>query len=86
MQSNIHLRNVDDQLLKRLKQEAANEEISVNSLILNLLRSSLNLTDQRKVKIYDDLDKLAGTWDKKQTKAFQDILRDFEKIDKDIWK
>jgi plasmid stability protein len=86
MHSNIHLRNVDDQLLRQLKRQAANEEISVNTLILNLLRQSLHLECSPKFKTYDDLDKLAGTWSKKQSKNFTNILHDFEKIDKDIWR
>jgi hypothetical protein len=86
MRSNIHLRNVDDQLLRQLKRQAVNEEISVNTLILNLLRQGLHLEASPKFKTYDDLDELAGTWNKKQSEDFKNILQDFEKIDKDIWK
>jgi hypothetical protein len=86
MHSNIHLRNVDDQLLRQLKRQAINEEISVNTLILNLLRQSLHLEFSPKFKTYDDLDSLAGTWNKQQFKDFKNIHHDFEKIDKDIWK
>jgi len=36
--------------------------------------------------IYNDLDHLAGTWDKKDYREFQKNAGDFEKIDEDMWK
>ena len=85
MQSNIHLRGIDKLLLSRLKQEAAEQDVSVNSLVLQLLKQALGLATQRHVSVYHDLDKLAGTWSKQEAKTFTKSVADFEKIDKDIW-
>lgn len=86
MLTNIHLRNVDPELLRHLKLESTKEDVSMNTLILTLLRRSLNLTTQKPSKVYHDLDQLAGTWSKEQAKAFLNSISDFENVDKDIWK
>ena len=86
MTINIHLRNVDEKLILTLKKQAATEDVSVNTLILILLRRSLGLTSQQKTHVYHDLDNLCGTWTKQEGKAFLSNTSEFEKIDKDIWK
>lgn len=86
MTCNIHLRNVDSKTLYRLKEEAARYEISVNTLILNLVKNGLGLSSQRTLPIYHDLDALAGTWSEKKANAFLKDISDFEQIDKEIWK
>lgn len=82
---NIHLRNIDNQLIKHLKLEASKNEVSMNTLILNLLRKGLGLVQERAVT-YHDLDTLAGTWTKQQAKEFSSEISHFEHIDKEIWK
>jgi hypothetical protein len=82
----IHLRKIDNDLMFRLKQTADAQKISVNSLILSILRYGLGLTQKRKLPTYTDLDPLMGTWDKKDLKEFQKNTDAFEKIDEDLWK
>lgn len=84
--TNIHLRNVDNQLIKNLKLVASKQDVSMNTLILNLLRRGVGLSRERIVTVYHDLDKLAGTWSKQQAKEFLNEISHFEHIDKDIWK
>ena len=84
--TNIHLRNIDSQLIKLLKLEASRNEVSMNTLILILLRRSVGLSRERITPVYHDLDKLAGTWSKQQTKEFLDNTSPFEQIDKELWK
>jgi hypothetical protein len=86
MLSNIHLRGIDSTLMALLKQEALNREISVNTLVLTLLKRGLGLSTDRHLPIYHDLDHLAGTWNKQKANLFLKKIADFEKIDKDLWK
>lgn len=86
MHSNIHLRGVDKTLLHQLKEKAQAEHISVNSLILDLLNSSLGLKPGRHTTTYHDLDALAGTWSKQKARAFLKYTADFETIDEELWK
>ena len=83
---NIHLRNIDNQLIKHLKLEAAKQDVSMNTLILNLLSRSVGLKRERILPIYHDLDDLSGTWKKQDAKEFLNEISHFEHIDKEIWK
>ena len=84
--TNIHLRNVDNQLIKTLKLTALKQDVSMNTLILSLLKRGVGLSRERVVAVYHDLDKLAGTWSKQQAKEFSNEISHFEHIDKDLWK
>lgn len=83
--SNFNLRNVAPGVMSLLKKEAAKQKISVNSLILLTLERDLGIAHQTKKKVFHDLDYLAGTWSDKDKKAFDDNVKSFEKIDKDLW-
>lgn len=85
MTSNIHLRNVDQLMMQRLKQEAKARNLSVNQLILILLKKDLGLSHKQIKFVHHDLDKFAGTWSKQEAKEFLKHIEDFEKIDEDIW-
>lgn len=41
---------------------------------------------KKRMKVYRDLDRLAGTWSEKDGKEFQERVEDMEKIDEEIWK
>ena len=84
--SNLHLRGLDEPLINQLKQKAAHQGMSLNSLILNMLRQNLGLIAHHKIQIYHDLDSLAGTWAKDEAKTFMKNISPFEKIDADLWK
>lgn len=86
MTMNVHLRGLDDQLFNSLKQTASIQKISMNRLVLNLLRQSLGFTKDHKTCIYHDLDELAGTWSTQETKEFLHNISDFEHIDPELWK
>lgn len=85
MASNIHLRCVDQLMMVRLKQEAKTRNMSVNQLILFLLKNDLGLSNKQTKIVHHDLDKFAGTWSKQEAKQFLEVTEDFEKIDEDIW-
>lgn len=86
MISNIHLRKIDENLMAALKQEALERKVSVNTLILILLRYGLGLDQRRKLPVYHDLDSFIGTWSSADLKEFKRNVADFEKIDEDLWK
>lgn len=85
--SNIHLRGLDEPLVYQLKQMASSQHMSVNSLILKVLRQAFGLGEQKNsLMTYHDLDQFAGTWSPKEASIFTDNLSGFEKIDEDLWK
>ena len=85
MTCNIHIRGVDDMTMNRLREEAQTYQVSVNTVILDLLKTGLGL-EKPKQTIYHDLDDQAGTWTVKKAQNFLENISDFEQIDKEIWK
>ena len=80
------IRGLDDLTIKALKEKAKEEGTSVNATLVKLLKEDLGLKKKKRMIIYKDLDHLAGTWSDKEYKEFQKIIKDFETIDKTIWK
>lgn len=85
MAANLHVRGIDPTLMARLKEQAMAQDLSINSLVLQLLQGSMGLAIPKRLRSYHDLDKLAGTWDAAQATAFKQACTDFEEIDKGLW-
>ncbi len=66
--SNFTLRDIPDEVMVLLRKEAKRLRISVNDVILKLIKQELVSTNKR--HIHHDLDHLAGTWSKEEAKAF----------------
>lgn len=84
--SNFNLRGITSEVMTTLKQEAEKQNTSVNFLILKLIENGIGYSRTVKRPIYHDLDKLAGTWSAKDAKEFEKNTKDFEEIDRDLWK
>ena len=84
--ANMSIRGLDDQALARLKSQAKQEGISLNSLVLRLLQGERATTQPSALKKYDDLDVLAGTWSKREVQAFERNTAAFAEVDAALWK
>lgn len=82
--TNFNLRGIPAEVMNKLKQEAKKQQISINSMLLNIIQNNIGYSSQVKRHTYHELDKLAGTWSKKDAKTFAKDAKSFEKIDKDI--
>ena len=80
----LSIRGIDEQTSSLLKQEAKRRGISINTLILELLRRGIGLSPEK--SIYHDLDHLAGTWTAEEAAAFLETQQDFERIEEDLCK
>lgn len=80
------IRGLDDVTVKALKEKAKREGTSINAALLKILRKELGVEKKKHAAVYSDLDHLAGTWDRKQSREFQKNTEDFEKIDENMWK
>lgn len=83
--SNFNLRNVAPHVMSSLKKEAEKQKISVNSLILLIVEQGLGIAHKSQKNLFHDLDYLAGTWSKEDKRSFDDRVKSFENIDKDLW-
>lgn len=80
------LRGVDERITAALKEKARKEGVSVNALMLRVLKESLGIEKKKRSVVYDDLDHLAGTWSKKDASEFERATAVFEKVDEEMWK
>ena len=85
--SNLSIRGLDERALAALKARAAQEDASVNSLVLRLIEQGLGLqrgkpTRQR----HTDLDVLAGRWTRSDADDFERATAGFREIDPELWK
>ena len=61
--------------------------MELSEFIKELLKSKvLPKKKYKKGQVFHDLDYLAGSWNKEDVKEFKNILKDTEKIDKELWK
>jgi hypothetical protein len=83
--SNFNLRKITPDVMVLLKKEATKQKISVNSLILQIIEQGIGVKHLAKKVVFHDLDHLAGTWSDKDKKDFDDNIKSFENIDKELW-
>lgn len=83
--ANFNLRNINPKIMLLLKKEAAQQNISVNSLILQIIQREFGIISPLKKSTFHDLDYLAGTWNKEDQKTFESNIKTFEKIDEQLW-
>ncbi len=81
----LTLRGIDDSLAEALKKSSKKLNTSINKTAIHMLKEATGLSNE-KYKTYNDLDSLAGTWTEEEYNQFQDSIKDFEKIDEEIWK
>ena len=85
--ANISLRGIDEETAARLKEEAKRRRVSVNALILNLIKSGVEAGSRmRRRRVYHDLDALAGTWTAEEASEFLKAVADFEEVDQELWR
>jgi hypothetical protein len=83
----LTVRGVGKKLHDALKREAKRRDVSVNRVVLLLLRESLGLSVKNTVfaETYHDLDHLAGTWTDEDADIFIKRLTDQRQIDEGLW-
>ncbi len=85
--ANLSVRGVAEKSLQRIKQTAKRRGVSVNRLITDLLNAETGVAPVAKeFATYNDLDKLAGTWNAAEARAFDEATASFGQIDKGLWR
>ncbi len=82
----ITIRNIDDELNQVLRSKIKDTGLSLNSLVINLLKQATGLSKQQFSKKYNDLDFLAGTWENEEYQEFNKNINFFNEIDEEMWK
>lgn len=76
------IRQVPERVDTVLREKAAGEGISLNDAALAALSRGAGVSEEE-VR-YHDLDDLAGTW--VDDSAFDEAVREMDRIDPDLWK
>ncbi len=76
------IRQVPEEVDRKLREQAVREGASLNYVVLDALSSSTGLKDG--LLEFHDLDALAGTW--VEDKAFDDAMKVFDQVDEELWK
>lgn len=85
--ANLSLRGIDEKTAARLKGEARRRGLSVNALVIQLIRQGVGLKlPEAQRTTHHDLDSLAGTWEEKETTQFLESVSNFGQIDRALWK
>lgn len=80
------LRGLTEEEARRLREEARRQGISLNALLLRLVREGAGLAKRSRLERHHDLDPLAGTWSEEEAAAFAAAIEDTERIDPEMWR
>ncbi|MDZ7659449.1 hypothetical protein [Fodinibius sp.] len=83
----ISIRGLDEETAAKLKDEAKRKNLSVNALVLDLVRRGIGLKPaSERRRVYHDLDHLAGSWSQEEAAQFLESIQCFEEVDKELWR
>jgi len=81
------VRGFDEELAKRIRRLADQEQISLNKAVLRLLKRGAGLEPMPEPKVIGHaLDEFIGDWSKEEAEAFRRSQRPLEQIDEEMWK
>lgn len=79
------IRGIDDTLAQTLKNLARSQGVSINALMLRLIREATGVDKKKRTTVYHDLDSLAGTWSQQDESEFRSTTEQFDRIDTEMW-
>lgn len=79
----ITIHNIDADLGKAIEALANSTGLSQNKVVKKLLRKALGLEAPQKPRA--DFSAFCGVWSAGETAKFEEAMKDFEQIDKDLW-
>ena len=84
----LTVRGFDDELSSAIQRLAKREGISLNQAVLRLLRKGAGLADHGagRAKVGSSLDHLFGSWTKAEADELDAALKEFDRIDEEMWK
>jgi len=82
----LTIRGIDPKLSETIKEAAKNESMSVNQLLVNILKKYFGHSKEKQfTKKYHDLDDLFGRWSEEEYKKITKELERQNQIDWELW-
>jgi len=83
----ISIRGVDDELTRRLKEEAETAHKSLNQLVIDIMKQHVGLGKKKQfTNKYHDMDELFGQWSEDEFTAIQGKMDSERQVDEELWK
>lgn len=84
----LTIRGFDEVLEKQLRKVAAEENLSLNKVVLKLLKEATGLAadQQSPNRVGDRLDAFMGVWSEQEEQAFNTAVTVLEQIDEGLWR
>jgi hypothetical protein len=82
----ITLRGIDPELEREIRRKARETGKSLNRVVRDLVAEGAGLAKGKRKRKGASLAELAGGWTEKEAREFEEAVRIFEKIDKEMWK
>ncbi len=83
----ISIRGVDNDLARRLKEQADEAGKSINQFVLDMMRQESGLAKKKRfTATHHDLDQLFGQWSDDEFNSIQQKINSERQIDEELWK
>ena len=83
--SSMTMHGIGSELDRRLREEAANQGLSLNQTLQKLLSASVGL-DKAQADRSKDFVEFFGVWSEEEAAEFDAATADFDRIDPEDWK
>jgi hypothetical protein len=85
--SQLTIRGFDKDIEREIRKIAKKNNVSLNKAALQILQQGVRPTDHHLTgaTIGSSLDHLAGNWSEEDVRAMNEIEKDFEQIDSELW-
>ena len=84
----LTIRGFDKDLEQEIKSMAKREGISLNKVVLKLLRKATGLVPAAPEEpvVGETLDRFIGTWSEAEAEEFEQTVRDLDRVDGSLWR
>jgi plasmid stability protein len=80
----LTIKQLDQRLLERLREQASRRDLSLNAFVRQILARAVGYDTG--AQVHSDLSDLAGTWSDRDEQEFLESIRPLREIDESLWR
>jgi len=81
----LTIHGLEDQLYKKIKQNAQLKGLSLSKTIKILLRKALGMSDDLETRNRNEFIEFLGVWSQEEAREFENNIQDIESVDSSDW-
>ncbi|WP_139786806.1 hypothetical protein [Desulfamplus magnetovallimortis] len=86
METTITIKNLDEFSIEWINQKAKLQGVNFEDIIVQLIHDQIRAGEKKTELVqYNDLDPLAGTWNRKEADEFLKSIDKFDQVDEKLW-